>query len=677
MKRVGFLLVPMLLYAKSIDVNVLSGAIAEIGAIATQERENIFYQPFIVSVYKGRELQKLGIVNLKEALSLVPGVDVTTDNLNNSIAIFRGSNPFAYGQSKLFIDGVLVNDVLFDSYSSFMDMPMELIKRIEVIRGPGGKLDAFNAYAGSIYVTTYAKRTMFDDTKGAFFVKYGSYEYKMGGVKRYFDYNGIKTFIDFYYQRDDKHLPTGYDILHTGLYGAINVPLSRKGEAPLWLKNYSLGFHTHYKDFSLQGRINSYKKGGAYGINYMLPRKRDFVKTPTTYIEAKYTPRFASLPLTIKLGAKWDSFHINERAGYPGLTIPKLGDPTQSITYPNGFFIDDIAKQRSLYHSLFARYRVDEHDIKFGYRIYQEKTYYQQTKTSDRDNPNNTVLVDYSHTYPFFDDHAKRYGYNVVVQDNVVVNEYLTLSFGVNYENNTHIPGTLNPRITVLYDVDGENLVKVMYSKSLRSPSWQELYAKNNRARIGNKNLRPEKVDAYEIDFIRRLGIDDYVQCNIFYLKNKDQINNINPLHQFQNTQNSDIYGVEVEVSKHFGQNWKLYGDYSYIYTRDDRGRYLPNVARHMLKGYVQRELTSFLDTSIKFLYVGRKKRYYFDPRAPLDGYTKIDWNLHYQKDGWGANFSIKNLFDTNIYYPSYPFTYEEDYKQEGRTYMISVEKLF
>ncbi|MEJ2372725.1 MAG: Plug domain-containing protein, partial [Sulfurimonas sp.] len=105
--------------------------------VATITKQNEHYQPYIISVFKGKELETLGVSNLKEALQLVPGVDIATDNLNNQTPIFRGSNPQAYGQTKLFIDDVLVNNLFFDSYSEYLGMPIEMIKRIEVVRGPG------------------------------------------------------------------------------------------------------------------------------------------------------------------------------------------------------------------------------------------------------------------------------------------------------------------------------------------------------------------------------------------------------------------------------------------------------------------------------------------------------------------------------------------------------------
>ena len=149
--------------------------------VATVTKENEHYKPYVISVFKGKELEKLGIVNLEEALGLVPGVDMATDNFDIKTPIFRGSNPQAYGQSKLFIDGVPANNLFFDSYSEYFKMPVEMIKRIEVIRGPGSKTDGYNAYAGSINVITYAENIDGFGNGDSAFIKAGSYESGMLG----------------------------------------------------------------------------------------------------------------------------------------------------------------------------------------------------------------------------------------------------------------------------------------------------------------------------------------------------------------------------------------------------------------------------------------------------------------------------------------------------------------
>lgn len=109
------------LKAKTTDiVDSISNDMKHFDEVATITKQNEHYQPYIISVFHGKELEKLGVSNLKEALELVPGVDMTTDNLNNQTPIFRGSNSSAYGQSKLFIDGVAVNNVFSDGYSEYL-----------------------------------------------------------------------------------------------------------------------------------------------------------------------------------------------------------------------------------------------------------------------------------------------------------------------------------------------------------------------------------------------------------------------------------------------------------------------------------------------------------------------------------------------------------------------------
>ena len=108
----SYLLIASIASAQTSDLlESISNEMQHFENVATKTKENELYQPYIISVFHGKDLEKLGISNLKEALGLVPGVDMATDNVNTQTPIFRGSNPLSYGQSKLFIDDVLVNNV--------------------------------------------------------------------------------------------------------------------------------------------------------------------------------------------------------------------------------------------------------------------------------------------------------------------------------------------------------------------------------------------------------------------------------------------------------------------------------------------------------------------------------------------------------------------------------------
>ncbi|WP_197972131.1 TonB-dependent receptor [Nitrosophilus labii] len=650
----------------------------ELTEIATVTKKNEAYQPYIVSTFSGKELEKLGIKNLKEALELIPGVDMTTDNIDNKTPVFRGSNPFAYGQSKLIVDGVVVNNVMFDSYNEFLYMPIEIIKRIEVVRGPGSKTDGINAYAGSIKVITYAEQFKGMKTQDKMFLNIGSYEYRGGGFLKNYKNGALNIFTDFYYQQDDKFLPAGKDMLSTGTYGNYNSQFSQSGDAPLWTKNYSLGVTLNYKDFTLKARKLFYKHGSAYGINYMLPESDNHTKFLNDYIELGLDRYVNELKVAAKVGVKIDEFYSDARLAPPGIVFPNPLDNNNLVQYTNGFYGIHNTKQRTMYHSLFFDYsKIDNHKIKFGYLLSREETYKVTTKTTDRFGilPG---LIDYSDTYPFFDKDAKRDTLILSFQDDFDINENVTISYGVNIEDNTHIDPQVNPRVASVFRIK-ENIYKLIYSRSIRNPSWQELYTINNSSRVGNPNLKPEIVNAFEAAYIRKFSVDSYMQFNIFYLKNRDQINKINSQNRYENAQNTDIYGFEFEYKRMLGQKSKFCGNYSYVDGEDDKGEQLANVAKHMIKTFLVYELTPQIDVNIIGKYVGDKRRFSFDSRDSLKGYVTLDLGFNYEnlKYNYSVNLIVKNIFDADVRYPSEPDTYTEDYRQEGRNMMISFRKEF
>ncbi|MDO9265546.1 MAG: TonB-dependent receptor, partial [Sulfurimonas sp.] len=65
--------------------------------------------------------------------------------------------------------------------------------------------------------------------------------------------------------------------------------------------------------------------------------------------------------------------------------------------------------------------------------------------------------------------------------------------------------------------------------------------------------------------------------------------------------------------------------------------------------------------------------------REKVKAYSTVDSSLYYKdpKYNYSATLSIKNIFNTNITYPSPPNTYIQDYVQEGRTFLVTLKKEF
>ncbi len=661
--------------------------------VATVTKQNESYQPYIISVFQGKELEKLGVANLKEALELVPGVDMATDNFNTQTPIFRGSNSLAFGQSKLFIDGTLLNNLFFDAYSEYLGLPIEMIKRIEVVRGPGSKTDGVNAYAGSIHVITYAEDFDEFESRDKIVLKAGSYNYKMGGFIKTYKADDLKIFVDFFYQEDDKQLhagPDGYSQGAMSIPGVFdNTGLSKNGDAPLWLKDYSLNLNLRYKDFSLKGRILEHTQGNAYGINLSLPEDSGRVKLPSYYLEAGYNRKINDYTVDIKGGVKYDAFDSKDKLAPDGFSFMDMvqydtDHTVHPVTFSDGVYGEHYALQRTLYQSSYLKYDgINDHVITTGYRYVKEETIEMSSKLSNWAT-GDAALVDYTELYPFFDQNAKRDTLIFSLQDEYRFSDDLSFIYGFNYEQTSNKDAGLEPRVSMVYQADLENIYKAIYSRSHRNPSWQEMYTMNNRARVGSEDLEPEKVDAFELAYIRKFLSDTYVQTNLFYLLNKDQIYHSATDPEYKNVLDTDIYGFELEYKGHISSSDRLYLNYAYVTGSSKiknvkESESLPNVAHHLAKGYYIYNLNNDLSLSSVVKYVSSKERASEDTRKNVPAYTTLDATLSYKNPNYNYTLmlSIKNLFDADVKYPSPPNTYIEDYAQEGRNFLISVQKEF
>lgn len=652
--------------------------------IATQTKQNEHYQPYIISTLKGKTLEKLGITSLVEALELIPGVEIANNNLNFKSPIFRGSNPISFGQSKLLIDGVLVNNIFTDAYVEYLDMPIEMIKRVEVIRGSGSQSDEINAYAGSINVVTYAEDK---DHKDLIFAKVGSNSYRAGGFRKGYKEGDFSLFSDFYYQEDDKKLSSGINGMASGAFnrnittGLLdNTHLATSDSAPLWIKNYSLGLNMIYKEYSLKARINDYEQGAAYGANMVQAQENDFIQLPNHYIELAMHKTFRDIQVTSKVGYKRDGINNHSKTLPNGLILPIQGaDHNGSIVFPDGIYMEMDTDQSTLYHSTFFYYdMLENHKITAGYYLSQMKTEDMLTKLTNRET--SVGIVDYTDTKPMFDKDAKRDTYTLSLKDQYQYSKKLQILTALNYEKNSHIKGIFNPKLSLVYQKNHDEIYKLGYSKSHRTPSWQELYTIKNFAREGNRDLKAEKVDTYEGAYIRHFSNDSYIQANLYYLINQNQVHFVNKERKFFNSEKDNtLYGAELEYKGNITAKDSLYLNFSYTDGDNSYDESLSNVSHFLAKGYYIYNLLENLSASTIIKYSSQKGRFEMDKRDALDAFTTVDTALVYKNYSYDVDLtlSVKNIFDEEGRYPSLPMGYIDDYTKDGRTFMLTVRKEF
>ncbi len=96
-----------------------------------------------------------GATNIPDLLRMVPGVDVAQINANTWAISIRGLNGRFSNELLVLVDGRNVYTPTFGGvFWDVLDLPLEDIARIEVIRGPGGTIWGANAVNGVINIIT-------------------------------------------------------------------------------------------------------------------------------------------------------------------------------------------------------------------------------------------------------------------------------------------------------------------------------------------------------------------------------------------------------------------------------------------------------------------------------------------------------------------------------------------
>lgn len=106
-----------------------------------------------IQIVTAEDIKKLGINNVADALQQVAGIDVRRQGVNGMQAdlYIRGGG---FDQTLLLIDGIKVDDAQTGHHTLNLALPIEVIQRIEVIKGPAARIFGPNAFTGAVNIVT-------------------------------------------------------------------------------------------------------------------------------------------------------------------------------------------------------------------------------------------------------------------------------------------------------------------------------------------------------------------------------------------------------------------------------------------------------------------------------------------------------------------------------------------
>ena len=123
--------------------------------LASRKRERLAETAAASYVLTGRELERLGVRSLPDALRLVPGMQVGRVDANKWVVNARSFPGLFANKLLVLIDGRSIFTPLFSGvFWESQDVVFNDIEHIEIIRGPGSSLWGANAVNGIINIVT-------------------------------------------------------------------------------------------------------------------------------------------------------------------------------------------------------------------------------------------------------------------------------------------------------------------------------------------------------------------------------------------------------------------------------------------------------------------------------------------------------------------------------------------
>lgn len=652
MKILILLLTSIWLIASENDLLNLLEDLDSASEIATRTKLNIDKTPAIVSVLHTKELKKLGIVNLYEALETVPGIEVSMGTAGAKQVNMRGNKSLVRDKLKLMVNGISINSELSGSSFFYLDMPIELIERIEVIRGPSSALYGSFAHIGAINVITKSST----EQDGLLFANVSSEGFGNTGFVEQIKSDSMRISLDGFFV-DNKN-NRAY-----GPYSSITSKTSFTSYEDF--SNKSLGANMQLNDdISFQARWLKLDTQSFYGYGDW-PINGDPKRLQTTSItsELRYTPKLSEdASMDIKVGYKQYEFEGSARYNpYPLYTAAPY-DLISAGYYREETFYSDVA----------LNYTLDMHEILLG-------TYLSDSKEAETNYARNNPSVSEAISIPVANikKDISRYQYAFYLHDIYTISDQWTLNVGGRYDHYSDTDSSFAPKAALLYSHNNKNSYKLMYQRSFRAPSWLELYGCASPY-IGNTSLKSETIDTIEFAYTHQNSFDDRFTLNLFYSDMKNFISR-NSSFNFFNDNKIRTIGAELEWQFQLSQSAKLQSNYTIIHIKNEEGEHLPLVASHLANVMLYKQWNRKWSSGSTLRYVSKRRREATDTRSNLDGYTRVDQAITYSYKSVTIQATVKNIFDEKITFPSQlgnsptTGTYTNDFTRDGRTFWFSV----
>jgi outer membrane receptor protein involved in Fe transport len=484
--------------------------------------------PAAVTVVTAEEIQKYGYRTLADVLRTVQGFYVIYDRNYSYVGVRGLSRPGDYNARILFLlDGHRVNDNIYDGAYVGTEFPVDvdLIDRIEIIRGPNSSVYGTGAFAAVVNVITKRGRDLNTTELSTRAGSLNSYKGRVSFGER-FD-SGLETLLSgsFYNSKGNKRL----------FYPEFDSPATNNGVAvdADGDQSYSVFADIIYRDFNIHVVQNSRTKHiptASFGTVFNDSRTR--TTDARSYIDLQYSHTFGNWENLGRLSYDWYGYHGIYVTDYAGTGVPPF---TENYDAAKGTWLD--------FQGDASRVFFQRHRVTLGMEWRQDLQQQQ-------------VNYDIQPYFLYLDDHRSARVLAFYFQDEYSVRKDLDIVIGLRDDWHDKFGTSLSPRVGLLFHLNPNTDAKAIYSWAFRAPNSYESFYNGNHSNTTNPGLKPERMRTWELDVDHRFGKTYYASGAGFLNRIDDLIEqNRDPftgLPVYTNSAPQQTKGIEWEV----GAKW-------------------------------------------------------------------------------------------------------------------------
>jgi outer membrane receptor for ferrienterochelin and colicins len=525
---------------------------------ASKYEQKVTQAPAAVSLVTRDEIQKQGYRTLADVLRSVNGVYVTDDR-NYSYVGMRGFNrPGDYNSRVLLlVDGHRLNDNVYDQglYGTEGFLDVDLIERVEVVRGPSSSIYGNNAFFGVVNVITRQGRSIngFETTGEA-----GNHDTFKGG----FTYG--------------KLFASGFELLLSGsaydsrgerrvYFPEFDAPATNNGMAENSDGDRAYHFYGSlgYGDFTLSGGW-SWRRKDIPTASYLTTFNDggELTEDERAYVDLKGEHDLTDTVKFIGHVAYDASWYRGEYPYGSGLGRVLNFDEAQGNWLSADWQFNWLMAER---HKLIVG-----GDIRESLAIDQRN-------------------ADIAPFALYLDDQREARNFGVFTQAEIGLLTNLVLNAGGRFDHYSSFGDTLNPRVGLIYDPWPATTFKALYGEAFRAPNAYELNYSYPGQVKANPALQPETIRTYELVWEQSLPAKLRFSTAGYYYEVENLVSQIidpgDGLLVFQNLDHARAYGVELALEGRYESGVVARLSYAAQHAEDaGTGLKLSNSPEHLAK---------------------------------------------------------------------------------------------